>query len=77
MTGGTEAAVTMISIGGFSNMKALSTQNEDPASASRPFDLNRNGFVMSEGAGIIVLESEESAIKRNAKVHLHTFLYTY
>ena len=69
MTGGTEAAVTMISIGGFSNMKALSTQNDDPASASRPFDLNRNGFVMSEGAGIIVLESEESAIKRNAKIY--------
>ncbi len=69
ITGGSEAAVTMISIGGFANMKALSTHNDDPVAASRPFDLNRDGFVLGEGSGIIVLESEESAVKRDAKIY--------
>lgn len=67
--GGAEAAVTMISIGGFANMKALSTRNDEPEAASRPFDLDRDGFVLSEGAGIVILESEESAIKRDAEIY--------
>jgi len=67
--GGAEAAVTIMSIGGFASMKALSTRNDEPEAASRPFDLNRDGFVISEGAGIIILESEESAIKRDAKIY--------
>lgn len=69
ITGGAEAAVTRISIGGFGNMKALSTRNEDPQRASRPFDSERDGFVLSEGSGILILESEKSAIKRNAKIY--------
>lgn len=69
ISGGAEAAVTRISIGGFANMKALSTRNDEPKKASRPFDANRDGFVLSEGAGILVLESEESAIKRGAKIY--------
>lgn len=66
--GGAEAAVTMMSIGGFASMKALSTRNDKPEAASRPFDLERDGFILSEGAGIIVLESEDSAIKRDAAI---------
>ena len=69
ISGGTEAAVTRMSIGGFANMKALSTRNNDPQGASRPFDSDRDGFVLGEGAGIIVLESEESAVKRGAKIY--------
>ncbi len=68
-TGGSEAAVTQISISGFANMKALSTNNDKPAEASRPFDRDRDGFVLGEGAGIVILESEKSALKRNAKIY--------
>jgi len=67
IAGGTEAAITEMSIAGFSNMKAL-TKNNDINSASRPFDKNRDGFVMGEGAGILVLESLDHAKKRNAKI---------
>ncbi len=69
IAGGSEAAITRMGVAGFSNMKALSTRNDDPLSASRPFDADRDGFVMGEGAGIFILESEEHAIKRNAKIY--------
>jgi len=66
--GGSEAAITPMGIGGFNAMKALSTRNEDPSTASRPFDLTRDGFVMGEGAGILVVEDLDHALKRNAKI---------
>jgi 3-oxoacyl-[acyl-carrier-protein] synthase II len=69
VAGGSEAAVTPMSIGGFSAMKALSTRNDDPAGASRPFDAERDGFVLGEGAGIVVLESEEHARARGARAY--------
>ncbi len=68
-TGGSESAVTPSSIGGFSSMKALSTRNEAPEKGSRPFDKDRDGFVLSEGGVVLVLESLESAEKRNAKIY--------
>jgi len=68
LTGGSEAPVTPLSLAGFSNMKALSTRNETPEKASSPFDKKRDGFVMGEGAGILVLESLEHAQKRNAPI---------
>jgi 3-oxoacyl-[acyl-carrier-protein] synthase II len=68
IAGGAEAAITPLGMGGFSVMKALSTHNENPAGASRPFDKNRDGFVMGEGAGIIILEELESAKKRGANI---------
>jgi len=69
ITGGSEAAVTPMSIGGFANMTALSERNDDPATASRPFDKGRDGFVMGEGAGIVVLEELEHARRRGARIH--------
>ena len=66
--GGTEAAITPMGIGGFAAMKALSTRNEQPACASRPFDADRDGFVVGEGAGILILESLDHAQKRNAPI---------
>ena len=66
--GGTEATITPMGIGGFASMKALSTRNEDPAHASRPFDAQRDGFVVGEGAGILILESLEHAQKRDAEI---------
>lgn len=68
ITGGSEAPITESSVGGFNASKALSTHNQDPQIASRPFDLNRDGFVMGEGAGAIVLEDLESAKKRGATI---------
>jgi 3-oxoacyl-[acyl-carrier-protein] synthase II len=67
--GGAEAAIVPIGIGGFCAMKALSTRNDDPKTASRPFDKDRDGFVMGEGAGVIVLEELEHAKKRGAKIY--------
>src|SRR5712675_2957769 len=66
--GGTEATITPMGVGGFSSMKALSTRNDDPSHASRPFDAQRDGFVVGEGAGIVILESLEHAQKRNAPI---------
>jgi 3-oxoacyl-[acyl-carrier-protein] synthase II len=68
IAGGAEAAITPLGMGGFSVMKALSTHNDNPAGASRPFDKDRDGFVMGEGAGIIILEELESAKKRGANI---------
>jgi 3-oxoacyl-[acyl-carrier-protein] synthase II len=67
--GGTEATITPMGVGGFASMKALSTRNDDPAHASRPFDAQRDGFVVGEGAGILILESLEHAQKRNAEIY--------
>ena len=68
LAGGTEAVICPLGLNGFSAMKALSTRNDDPAAASRPFDKNRDGFIMSEGAGILVLEDYEHARRRGATI---------
>jgi len=67
--GGAEAAITPMGVGGFAAMRALSTRNDDPEHASRPFDLDRDGFVIGEGAGILVLEELEHALARGAKIY--------
>jgi 3-oxoacyl-[acyl-carrier-protein] synthase II len=69
IAGGAEATVTPMAIGGFANMTALSTRNDDFGSASRPFDATRDGFVMGEGAGIVILEELEHAVARGAKIY--------
>jgi len=69
VTGGAEAAITPIGVSGFSNMRALSERNDNPAAASRPFDADRDGFVLSEGAGILVFEELEHAKARGAKIY--------
>lgn len=69
VTGGSEAPIIQAGVGGFSSMQALSTRNDDPQHASRPFDKDRDGFVMGEGAGALVLEEYEHAIKRGAKIY--------
>jgi 3-oxoacyl-[acyl-carrier-protein] synthase II len=69
IAGGTESVITAMGIGGFSAMKALSTRNDEPEKASRPFDRDRDGFVMGEGAGIVILEELGHAVKRNAKIY--------
>jgi 3-oxoacyl-[acyl-carrier-protein] synthase II len=69
VTGGSEAAIAIAGVGGFSSMQALSTRNETPETASRPFDANREGFVLGEGAGAIVLEEYEHAKARGAKIY--------
>jgi 3-oxoacyl-[acyl-carrier-protein] synthase II len=68
ITGGSEAALTRIGLAGFCSMKALSTRNDDPTRASRPFDKDRDGFVMGEGAGVFVFEEYERARKRGATI---------
>ena len=73
--GGAEASIVPVGIGGFNAMRALSTQNDDPVGACRPFDKNRNGFMMGEGAGILILESRERAEKRG--VHIYAELAGY
>ena len=69
VTGGSEAAVTEASIGGFNALHALSTRNDDPKTASRPFDKDRDGFIMGEGGGCIILEEYEHAVARGAKIY--------
>jgi 3-oxoacyl-[acyl-carrier-protein] synthase II len=69
VTGGSEAAITLMGLSGFQNMKALSMRNEEPARASRPFDVDRDGFVLSEGAGILVFEEYEHAKARGARIY--------
>ena len=69
ITGGSEATVTPMAIGGFANMKALSERNDSPETASRPFDATRDGFVMGEGGGIVILESLEGALSRGAPIY--------
>lgn len=69
IAGGAEAAITELSVGGFAAARALSTRNDDPATASRPWDKDRDGFVIGEGAGVMVLEEYESAKKRGAKIY--------
>ncbi len=75
IAGGTESTVTPLAIGGFAVMKALSTRNDDPAAASRPFEKNRDGFVLAEGSGIVVLEEYEAAKKRGAKIYAEVVGY--
>jgi 3-oxoacyl-[acyl-carrier-protein] synthase II len=67
--GGTEAVVTPLAVGGFAAMRALSTRNDEPQRASRPWDLNRDGFVMGEGAGVLLLEEREHALRRGATIY--------
>ena len=67
--GGAEAVITDLAIAGFANMKALSTRNDEPLKASRPFDKDRDGFVMGEGSGMLILEEYEHAVKRGAKIY--------
>jgi len=69
ISGGSEASISPISLAGFTNMKALSRRNNEPEKASRPFDLNRDGFIIGEGAGIVVLEDLEHAIRRSAPIY--------
>ena len=69
IAGGSEAAISPLGIGGFSAMRALSTRNDDPTRASRPFDTGRDGFVMGEGAGIVIVEELDHARKRGAQIH--------
>jgi 3-oxoacyl-[acyl-carrier-protein] synthase II len=69
IAGGAEAAITPLGVGGFSSMKALSTRNHEPARASRPFDRDRDGFVIAEGSGILILEERERALRRGAKIY--------
>ena len=69
IAGGAEAVITPLALGGFCSMRALSTRNDDPGKASRPFDLNRDGFVMAEGAGIMILEEMNLALDRGARVY--------
>lgn len=75
IAGGTESTITPLGIGGFSAMKALSDRNDNPQAASRPFEKNRDGFVMGEGAGIVILEEYEAAKKRGAKIYAEVVGY--
>ncbi|WP_067931470.1 beta-ketoacyl-ACP synthase II [Alicyclobacillus kakegawensis] len=75
LAGGSEAAIVDLAIAGFANMKALSTRNDEPTRASRPFDKDRDGFVMSEGAGVMVLESLDHALARGARIYAEIIGY--
>jgi 3-oxoacyl-[acyl-carrier-protein] synthase II len=73
--GGSEAAITPMGVGGFAAMRALSTRNDEPARASRPFDLERDGFIMGEGSGVVILEELEFARRRNAPIYAEVVGY--
>jgi 3-oxoacyl-[acyl-carrier-protein] synthase II len=75
MAGGAESTITGLGVGGFNAMRALSKRNEEPLRASRPFDIDRDGFVIAEGAGILMLEEREMAIKRGAKIYAEVVGY--
>jgi len=75
IAGGTESVITPLGIGGFAVMKALSTRNDEPEKASRPFDSERDGFIMGEGSGVIILESLENAVNRGAKIYAEIIGY--
>ena len=75
IAGGAESAITPLGVGGFSAMKALSTRNDEPERASRPFDKERDGFIIAEGSGILILEEREHAIKRGAKIYAEIIGY--
>jgi 3-oxoacyl-[acyl-carrier-protein] synthase II len=75
IAGGSESAITPLTVAGFANMKALSSRNEAPQKASRPFDMERDGFVIAEGAGIIILEELELALRRGAKIYAEVIGY--
>jgi len=77
LCGGAEAPVIEMGVAGFNSLKAMSTRNDDPATASRPFDLNRDGFVLGEGAGILFLETYESAVKRGARIYAEVVGYGF
>lgn len=75
IAGGAEAAITPLGVGGFAAMKALSTRNDEPERASRPFDKDRDGFVIGEGSGVLILEERERAMKRGAKIYAEVIGY--
>ena len=75
IAGGAESAITPLGVGGFSAMKALSTRNDQPERASRPFDKDRDGFVIAEGSGVLILEERDRALKRGAKIYAEVIGY--
>ena len=75
IAGGSEAAITPMSVGGFAAMRAMSTRNDDPAKACRPFDRDRDGFIIGEGAGMVILEERESALARGARIYAEVVGY--
>jgi 3-oxoacyl-[acyl-carrier-protein] synthase II len=75
VTGGSEAAITPMGLGGFCSARALSTRNDNPAAASRPFDQNRDGFVLSEGSGVLILEELDHAMRRRASIYAEVLGY--
>ena len=75
IAGGAESAITPLGVGGFSAMKALSTHNDEPERASRPFDKERDGFIISEGSGVLILEERDRALKRGAKIYAEVIGY--
>src|SRR5208282_5060955 len=75
IAGGTESCICPLGVGGFNAMKALSTRNSEPQRASRPFDADRDGFIMGEGSGVVVIEDLKSAEKRGARIYAEVIGY--